>query len=249
MAIGREPGPLPACCRQPTLNHRGGRGSVMTSEPAQILSHYRLLEKIGEGGMGVVWKAQDTVLHRIVAIKVLPGDTAPDEQRRRMFLEEARLASSVSDARIAQVFELGRQGNLDFIVMEYVEGKPLSQILHGRPLPPEKVASLGEQVARALSRTHRKGLLHRDLKPANILVTPEGDVKVVDFGLATLYSQSDSSLSTEPADAPTPTPARRAIDGHGFAGTLAYMSPEQAKGIALDPRSDVFSLGAVLYEM
>jgi len=221
----------------------------MTSEPAQILSHYRLLEKIGEGGMGVVWKAQDTVLHRIVAIKVLPGDTAPDEQRRRMFLEEARLASSVSDARIAQVFELGRQGNLDFIVMEYVEGKPLSQILHGRPLPPEKVASLGEQVARALSRTHRKGLLHRDLKPANILVTPEGDVKVVDFGLATLYSQSDSSLSTEPADAPTPTPARRAIDGHGFAGTLAYMSPEQAKGIALDPRSDVFSLGAVLYEM
>jgi Flp pilus assembly protein TadD/predicted Ser/Thr protein kinase/TolB-like protein len=219
----------------------------MTSEPAQTLSHYHLLEKIGEGGMGVVWKAQDTVLDRIVAIKVLPADTARDERRRRMFLEEARLASSVSDARIAQVYELGRQGSLDFIVMEYVDGKPLSQILHGRPLPPEKVASLGEQVARALSRTHRKGLLHRDLKPANILVTPEGEVKVVDFGLASLYSQSDSSLSTEPEDPPTPSSAKS--DRHGLAGTLAYMSPEQVKGITLDPRSDVFSLGAVLYEM
>ncbi|MCI0567597.1 MAG: tetratricopeptide repeat-containing serine/threonine protein kinase [Acidobacteria bacterium] len=221
----------------------------MTSEPAQCLSHYLLLEKIGEGGMGVVWKAQDTVLHRIVAIKVLPADTALDERRRRMFLEEARLASSVSDARVAQVYELGRQGSLDFIVMEYVEGQPLSQILHGRPLPSEKVASLGEQVARALSRTHRKGLLHRDLKPANILVTPEGEVKVVDFGLASLYSQSDSSLSTQPEDPPTPGSAKSGSDRHGLAGTLAYMSPEQVKGITLDPRSDVFSLGAVLYEM
>jgi len=221
----------------------------MTSEPAQTLSHYRLLEKIGEGGMGVVWKALDTVLHRTVAIKVLSADTARDEQRRRMFLEEARLASSVSDARIAQVYELGRQGSLDFIVMEYVEGKPLSQILHGRALPPEKVASIGEQVARALSRTHRKGLLHRDLKPPNILVTAEGEVKVVDFGLATLYSQSESSLTTQPADSPTPTPARGGSDRHGFAGTLSYMSPEQAKGMTLDPRSDIFSLGAVLYEM
>ena len=219
----------------------------MTSEPAQTLSHYRLLEKIGEGGMGVVWKAQDAVLNRTVAIKVLPAELARDEKRRQMFLEEARLASSVSDARIVQVYELGRQGNLDFIVMEYVEGQPLSRILHGRPLPPEKVAALGEQVARALSRTHRKGLLHRDLKPANILVTSEGEVKVVDFGLATLYSQAASSISTEPASGESDSGGSGAK--HGFVGTLAYMSPEQARGESLDPRSDIFSLGSVLYEM
>jgi len=220
----------------------------MTSEPAQSLSHYRLLEKIGEGGMGVVWKAQDSVLQRTVAIKVLPAELAHDEKRRQMFLEEARLASCVSDARIVQVYEIGRQENLDFIVMEYVEGQPLSRLLQGRPLPPEKVAALGEQVARALSRTHRKGLLHRDLKPANILVTAEGEVKVVDFGLATLYTQSASTVSTEPASSGASVPPISA-ESHGFAGTLAYMAPEQARGEALDPRSDIFSLGAVLYEM
>jgi len=139
----------------------------VTVEPGQTLSHYSLIEKIGEGGMGVVWKAQDKVLGRTVAIKVLPADVASDERRRSMFLDEARLASSVSDAHIVQVYELGREAGLDFIVMEYVEGKALNRILHGRPLPPEKVAQLGHQVAQPLARAHHEGLLYRDLKPSN----------------------------------------------------------------------------------
>jgi tetratricopeptide (TPR) repeat protein/predicted Ser/Thr protein kinase len=212
-----------------------------------MLSHYRLVEKIGQGGMGVVWKAEDTVLGRTVAIKVLPADLALDEERRRMFLDEARLAASVAHGNIAQVYELGREGDLDFIVMELVEGKPLKDILNGRPLLPTRVAAVGEQVARALSRAHRKGLLHRDLKPANILITPEDEVKVVDFGVATLFSGSASTLNADDdtaplagTDAPKPT---------GLVGTFPYMSPEQVRGERPDHRGDIFSLGTVLYEM
>ncbi len=217
----------------------------MPGESGQKLSHYRLIEKIGEGGMGVVWKAEDTVLGRTVAIKVLPAEAARDEQRRKMLLDEARLASSVSAAHIVQIHEFGREGDLDFIVMEYVEGKPLSAILHGRPLPPEKVASLGVQISQALSKAHHKGLLHRDLKPGNILVTSDGDVKVLDFGLAALFTREgsgpESQLDTRVSMG---SPADRKI-----AGTIPYMSPEQLDGKKLDARSDIFSLGVVLYEM
>jgi len=216
------------------------------AEGGQLLSHYRLVEKIGEGGMGVVWKAEDTVLSRTVAIKVLPADLALDEERRRMFLDEARLAASVSHGNIVQVHELGREGDLDFIVMEYVEGQSLSKILHGRPLPPDKVADWGQQVAQGLARAHRKGLLHRDLKPANILVTPEGELKIVDFGLAVLFEPRDSTFgslaSTQTEKLPEETRTR-------IAGTLPYMSPEQVRGEKLDARSDIFSFGTVLYEM
>ncbi len=205
--------------------------------------------------MGVVWKAEDSVLHRSVAIKVLPADTVRDEKRRQMFLEEARLAASVSDLHIVQVYELGRQEDLDFIVMEYVEGKPLSAMIHGRPLASGAVATLGFQVARALSRAHRKGLLHRDLKPGNILVTADGDVKVVDFGLATLFTPSDATAATAAAtDSVTDVQGGGAAPDAGRArgsliGTVPYMSPEQARGETLDARSDIFALGAVLYEM
>ncbi|MCZ6670213.1 MAG: protein kinase [Acidobacteria bacterium] len=224
----------------------------MSIESGNRLSHYRLLEKIGEGGMGVVWKAEDTILGRTVAIKVLPASTSQDEKRRKMFLDEAKLASSVSTAHIVQVYEFGREGDLDFIVMEHVEGKPLNKVLVGRPLPPEKVAEIGLQTAQALSKAHRKGLLHRDLKPANILVTPDGDVKVVDFGLATLFS-------TEDPDSGTAVLTRSMIAGRkierespeqrSISGTVPYMSPEQVRGEKMDPRTDIFSLGAVLYEM
>jgi serine/threonine protein kinase/tetratricopeptide (TPR) repeat protein len=211
-------------------------------EPGQTLSHYRLVEKIGEGGMGVVWKGEDTVLNRTVAIKVLPAEVSRDEKRRKMFLQEAQLAAQVGDAHIVQVYEFGREGDLDFIVMEFVEGTSLSKMLLGRPLPPHKVADFGHQIARALSKAHGKQLLHRDLKPANILVTPEGEAKVVDFGLATLFESS--SLS----QAATRTPEQVSQDRQ-LAGTLSYMSPEQARMEQLDGRSDVFSLGAILYEM
>ncbi len=227
----------------------------MPVERGQTLSHYRLVEKIGEGGMGVVWKAEDTLLGRAVAIKVLPPDAARDDTRRRLFLQEARLASSVSHAHIAQVHDLGREEGLDFIVMEYVGGKPLNRILHGRPLPPDKVAGLGVQVAQALARAHRKGLLHRDLKPGNILVTPDGDVKVVDFGLATLMGPADTTRVSEMSTAvpgaggPDSAVAPDSVTWKPLAGTLPYMSPEQARGETLDTRSDIFSLGTVLYEM
>lgn len=224
----------------------------MSSDSKQTLSHYRLLEKIGEGGMGVVWKAEDTILHRIVAIKVLPGNYARDEERRRMFLQEACLASSVSQAHIVQVHEFGHEGDLDFIVMEFVDGKPLRRILHGRPLPPDTVADIGLQIAQGLSQTHRRGLLHRDLKPANILVTRDGDAKLVDFGLAMLFASRDQQLSP---DAPTQTDIEipdtdfRTTPSSSVAGTLPYMSPEQIRGEDLDSRSDIFSLGVILYEM
>lgn len=222
-------------------------------EPGSALSHYKLIEKIGEGSMGIVWKAEDTVLNRTVAIKVLPPDVSRDESRRLMFLNEARLASQVSNAHIVQVHEFGGEGDLDFIVMEYVAGKPLSQILHGRPLPPDKVAAIGFQVARAISCAHRKGLLHRDLKPSNVLVTAEGDVKVADFGLATLFEPRRLMPGSEEPTWSIGHESRRLSavrPSHGrLVGTIPYMSPEQARGEALDGRSDIFSLGVVLYEM
>ena len=219
-------------------------------EIGRTFSHYRLIEKIGEGGMGVVWKAEDTLLGRTVAVKLLPADLSRDERRRKMFLDEARLASSVSEAHIVQVFDFGREGDLDFIVMEYIEGKPLSKVLKARTLTPERVAEIGHQVARALSRAHKKGLLHRDLKPSNILITPEGDAKVVDFGLAALFTPQETSFAAGSmmTEAETLT-ATSHPEERGIAGTLPYMSPEQVKGEELDARSDIFSLGVVLYEM
>jgi serine/threonine protein kinase len=219
----------------------------MRIEAGAQLSHYRLVEKVGEGGMGVVWKAEDTVLQRAVAIKLLPAEVSRDEKRRQMFLDEARFASRLNDAHIIQVHEFGREGELDFIVMEFVEGKPVKELIRGRPLAPEKIADIGVQVAGALARAHHKGLIHRDLKPANVIVTPEGEAKVVDFGLAALLQQEDSEAPT--AVSVLGSTGEDAAHSRMLAGTLPYMSPEQIRGEPLDARTDVFSLGAVLYEM
>jgi Tol biopolymer transport system component/predicted Ser/Thr protein kinase len=215
-----------------------------------MLSHYRLVEPIGEGGMGIVWKAHDEVLNRLVAIKLLAADASRDESHRKMFLEEARLASSVSHAHIVQVYEFVRAGNLDFIVMEYIDGRPLSRVMRGQPLPPRQVADYGRQVALAVARAHRQGLLHRDLKPGNILLTPDGEVKVVDFGLAILFERRDMTFDVQAtglSEATTQVPLRP--EERRIAGTLPYMSPEQLRGERLDSRSDIFSFGVILYEM
>jgi len=214
----------------------------------QLIAHYRLIAPLGEGGMGVVWKAQDVRLGRPVALKFLPTDVATDPERRKMFLEEARLASSLSDARIAQVYDLGREGGLDYIAMECVEGKSLDKVFHGRPLPLDQVVALGLQIAQALSRAHRRGLLHRDIKPANVIVTPEGDVKVVDFGVAAMLARAAEPAGAEPT-APPESTSRLQVPGGEMVGTLAYMPPEQVRGEALDARSDIYALGVTLYEM
>jgi tetratricopeptide (TPR) repeat protein/predicted Ser/Thr protein kinase len=221
----------------------------MPVESGSMLSHYRLVEKIGAGGMGVVWKAEDTVLGRTVAVKVLPADFSRDEERRRMFFDEARAASAVSTANVVQIYEFGRDGDSDFIVMEYVDGKPLTQILPGQPLPPGRVVEYGAQIARALARAHRAKIIHRDLKPGNLLVTEDGEVKVVDFGLATLYRPVETTVL---AEATTRTAVGVQDDSdqpRQLAGTIPYMSPEQVRLEDLDSRSDIFSLGTVLYEM
>ncbi len=163
-----------------------------------------------------------------------------------MFLAEARLAASVSHARIVQVYELGREGDLDFIVMEHVDGVPLSKFLSGKPLPPDRVAELGLQIAQGLARAHREGLVHRDLKPANIMVTRDGDVKIVDFGLAALCARAEPSVSLTSSTVTLSTDGQRRPT---VAGTLPYMSPEQVRGEKVDARSDIFSFGSVLYEM
>jgi serine/threonine protein kinase/tetratricopeptide (TPR) repeat protein len=214
----------------------------------QVIAHYRLIAPLGEGGMGVVWRAQDVRLGRPVALKFLPADVATDPKRQAMFLEEARLASSLSDARIAQVYDLGREGGLDYIAMECVEGKSLDKVLHGRPLPVDEVVALGLQLAQALSRAHRHGLLHRDIKPANVIVTPEGDVKVVDFGVAAMLARTAEPAGAEPPG-PSDSTSRLQVPGGDVVGTLAYMPPEQVRGEALDARSDIYALGATLYEM
>jgi len=216
----------------------------MREEPGQQLAHYVLEQEIGRGGMGVVWRAKDTVLGRTVAIKVLPPDLALDGERRHRFLEEARLAASLSHSHVVQVYEFGHQGDLDFIVMEFVDGQPLSKVLHGRPLPYDQVADWGFQMAQGLGQLHRKGLLHRDLKPSNILITGEGELKLADFGLATLLGPADLTARSTAS-----TRTVSGTDSSPIVGTLPYMSPEQLRGEKLDTRSDIFSLGTVLYEM
>jgi tetratricopeptide (TPR) repeat protein/predicted Ser/Thr protein kinase/TolB-like protein len=224
----------------------------MSPETGQQLSHYRLLEKIGEGGMGMVWKAKDTVLGRVVAIKILPPDCAVDEHRRRMFLSEARLASSVQNAHVAQIYELGREGDTDFIVMEYVEGRPLHHALLGVRQPPERIADIGAQIARGLSQAHRQGLLHRDIKPANVLLTADGEVKIVDFGIATLTDpdradvDSSSLTRTSAVDVALPEPSERPAP---VIGTVPYLSPEAVRRGPVDERTDVYSVGVLLYEL
>src|SRR5215470_12385586 len=208
----------------------------------QSLGSYQILLRLGAGGMGEVYQARDARLERTVALKILPAEVAADAERMRRFVREAKAASALNHPHVATIYEIGEVDGVNFIAMEYVEGQTLAARINGHTLRASEIIEIGSQIADALDEAHGKGITHRDIKPANVMITPRGQVKVLDFGLAKIARPAAQPIVT---DTSTMTKTEPGL----VVGTVPYMSPEQALGREVDHRSDVFSLGVTLYEM
>ena len=211
----------------------------------KTLGHYQITSQLGKGGMGEVFQAKDQKLGRDVAIKVLPEEFAKDVDRVARFQREAKLLASLNHPNIAAIYGLEESGGTNFLVLELVEGETLADRIKAGPIPVEESLKLALQIAEALEAAHEKGVIHRDLKPANIKVTPEGKIKVLDFGLAKAFAGEQAELNLSNS----PTLSDAATQQGVILGTAAYMSPEQAKGKAVDKRADIWAFGGVLFEM